>query len=448
MLEPLTPTMEQEAAITAMVNEPTRACLQASALGTGKTLVATEAGLRLGAKVIVISAPLHTRYGWYDTIMRQTAYKANFQWVNNKNKAGRQAKANLEWGVPGWYFIGRELARLTDWTGITPDLMIHDEVHNLNSRFSRGFKTMKNLKAGYTIAQSATWFGSSFDGAWAITRLLWPELIDKSFWRWVSNYCQTEYDHFAPQNKRIVGEKNPGEFVDSLPLYINLESQQGEPEIIPVYVDLSVHQRKLYRQMEENSISWLQDNPMIAELPIVQRIRLRQLTLAEATVDGETGEVDFPADARSTKFDALKEMLADMPDEQVVVVTDSAKYARWVAERLPSAFAWTGAASQGDRELAKADFLANKIRVIVATHPSISEGTDSLQHNCHVMIELSAHDSPLQNQQMLGRLNRKGQKKRVLLYKIMARETLDDPQADTLLAKELSMRASMKKEEL
>jgi hypothetical protein len=63
------------------------------------------------------------------------------------------------------------------------------------------------------------------------------------------------------------------------------------------------------------------------------------------------------------------------------------------------------------------------------------------------MVELSAHDSPLQNKQMLGRLNRKGQDKAVLVYRVRARDTLDDPQAETLLSKELSMRASMRKEE-
>jgi hypothetical protein len=46
---------------------------------------------------------------------------------------------------------------------------------------------------------------------------------------------------------------------------------------------------------------------------------------------------------------------------------------------------------------------------------------------------------------MVGRLNRTGQDKRVVVYRVMARDTLDDPQANTLLNKELQMRASMLK---
>ena len=41
----LTPDAEQEQAITRIVNEPTKAALNASQFGTGKTLVTVEVGL-------------------------------------------------------------------------------------------------------------------------------------------------------------------------------------------------------------------------------------------------------------------------------------------------------------------------------------------------------------------------------------------------------------------
>jgi len=85
------------------------------------------------------------------------------------------------------------------------------------------------------------------------------------------------------------------------------------------------------------------------------------------------------------------------------------------------------------------------VRIYGIAQASISEGTDGLQHNCRVLIEVSQSDSPILNQQMVGRLNRTGQQRRVIVYKVMARNTLDDPQAQTLLSKELQMRASMLK---
>lgn len=444
-LLPLVPTDEQRAVIDSILAEPTRAALNGSDVGTGKTIMATCAALEMGAKLTVISAPLHTRYGWHDTIMRQTGYEANFHWVNSKNKAGREAMSNLQWGKPGFYFLGREYARQQDWSDIHPDLMVHDEAHSFQQRFSKGFKTAKTIDAGYTICQSATWYGSDFSGAYTAPRLMWPKIVPRSFWLWVDQWCVTDYDHFAPANKRITGEKIPGAWAESLPLYINLRNQQTEPKVIPIYVDLSPRQRTIYNQMERDGVAWLRENPLVAELPIIQRIRLRQITLAECDISPD-GEVVFPEDAKSSKFDAVKELLSDLVGEKVLMATDSAKFARFIGGHLDSSFAWTGESKEHERVSAKADFMDGPLRYIVATQASISEGTDLLQTNCHILVELSRSDSPVLNQQMIGRLNRRGQSKQVIVYQILARGTLDDPQADTLLGRELSMRQSMLKE--
>lgn len=447
----LTPTPEQEAAIERIVNEPSGGVLQASDLGTGKTLMAVESALRFaGNGVVVISAPLHTYYGWLDTVVGQTGGVHELRKVENKTKQGKANFESLQWGTPGWYFVGREFFRLQDWSKTEFDVMIHDECHSLSNRKSRGFKTARGVNARLTIAQSATWFGSSFEGAWAILRILYPDhdnvgmFADRSYHRWVRNWCQTEYDFFAENNARIVGEKNVGQLAGEIPCYVNLRNTAtDEPEIIPVYVDLSNSQRKYYDQMENFGVAWLKDNPMVAELPITQRVRLRQLTLGE-TIITDDDSVDFSLDCKSSKIDALSGLLDDLVGEQILVATDSAKFAKVVADRV-GGFAWTGDVSQTDREQAKQLFIDGKLRVIVATQAAISEGTDGLQHASRILVELSQSDSPILNQQMVGRLNRTGQKQRVIVYRIMARDTLDDPQAETLLSKQIQMRESMLK---
>lgn len=448
----LTPTVEQEAAIERMVVEPTGGVLQASDLGTGKTLMAVEAGLRFARDgVNVISAPLHTYYGWFDTVFGQTDGLIQLRKVDNKTKRGKNNLEALQWGTKGWYFVGREFFRLQDWSNIPIDMMVHDECHSLQNRKSRGFKTARNVDARLTIAQSATWFGSSFEGAWAVLRVVYPDhdgigmFADRSYHRWVRNWCETEYDHFAVGNLRIVGEKGVGNLANEIPCYINLRNTAtDEPELINLYVDLSVRQRALYSQMERDGVAWLADNPMVADLPITQRVRLRQLTLGE-TVLSDDDVVHFDVNCKSTKLDAVVGLLDDLVGEQVVIATDSAKFARVVAARV-GGFAWTGEKSQVEREEAKQLFMSGGLRIIVATQAAISEGIDGLQRACRVLVELSKSDSPILNQQMLGRLNRTGQLRRVVVYRVMARNTLDDPQATTLLGKEIQMRASMLKD--
>lgn len=402
---------------------------------------------RLDQNVNVITAPLHTRDGWEWHFDSQGAGELRF--ANTKNKEGRQALSDLKFGVPGNYFLGREFARLIDWSQVDADLWLSDECHSLSSPRSLGFKSHQRMKVQYRLLQSATWFGSSFENAWTIARLLWPELdgygqvADRSRYRWLDYWCQTVYDHFAPMNKKVLGEKVPGRFAAEAPCYVRIESDLPEIEPIVIHYDLSPTQRKLYRQMEEEALVWLRNEPLVAELDITRRIRLREITLAEPHLDA-LGQVQFDPDAKSSLFDTMTEMLGDMMGEQVLMGTHSAKFARYVAERSgPAFFAWTGDKSEEQRASAKEDFLSGNIQHLVSTYGAMAEGVDLLQSVSHVMFELSQPDSPVLAQQFRGRLNRKGQKNSVLNYRFVARDTLEDNQHESLLTKELSMRKSI-----
>jgi hypothetical protein len=434
---------DQEAAVAQIVAR--KRTVVASMLGTGKTVCAVEAINRSGAQVVLVVGPLHVMYGWMDTYAAQGG-TLPFKPVNNKNKAGKANWADLEWGIPGVYFIGRELFRTKDWSNIPLDFFVYDECHALANRYSKGFKAAKAVKAEYMVLQSATWFGASFEGAWAIARLLWPESVDRSFHRWKDTFAATVYDHFAPGQSKVVGEKNPGAFANSLPSYIQLKARNAhEPVFEDVYVDLHPAQRKLYDKWEKDMVAFLESGVMVADIPVVKRIRGRQLTLGVCDVTAED-KVVFTPDAPSSKFDALKEMLADMPNEQVLITSDSALFVREVARRLgEDAFAWHGGASQDDREAAKARFVAGDLKYIVAQPASVSEGVDKLQLASHIMINLSKSDNVVLHEQLIGRLNRTGQTKQVVVYNILGRETYDDGQAETLLTKKLKMVDSMRK---
>lgn len=455
MLE-LTP--HQEEAVSRMSSEPTRAVLNGSEVGTGKTVMAVETIKRIGNNVNLITAPLHTRDGWEKHFDSQAA--GELRWVNNKTKSGKNAWSDLRFGVPGNYFMGRELARLQDWTGVPIGTLITDECHTLTDPKSRGFKAYskpgtqgrdksKGMTTDYRMFQSATWFGSSFEGAWSIARLLWPdldgyeEIADRSRYRWIDSWCSWEYDHFAPMNKKVVGEKVPGKFATDAPCYVKIASDLPEIEPIEIRYELTPEQRRLYKRMEEDSLIWLNENPLSADLPVTQRIRLREIALAEPMLD-EFGAVQYAPDAKSALFDTMVAVLGDLLGEQVLMATHSAKFARYVAGRLPSTFAWTGDKSDADRADAKASFIAGDTRNIVATQAAIAEGVDSLHLASHIMFELSLNDNPILNEQFRGRLRRRNQEKPVVCYRFVGVGTIDDEQHESLLKKELAMRASLR----
>jgi len=446
----LTPDANQEKAIQKMVAEPTKAALNASLMGTGKTLMATEVALRLNAKSVLIIAPLNTYWGWHDTIQRQTDYTANGLHKIDSSTKGREAFRSLSESASGWYFVGREYFRTKEWHKIVPDIVLVDECHFMQNRASKGFKVAKTLKAGFKLSMSGTPFGNRFEGFWAVTRFLWPEdkIVQRSFWKWVEKWALTAYNPFS--NVEITGEKIPGAFANSLPCYVRLEPDYSIDVVHEVrYVDLVPAQRKIYLKFQKDLVVWLQDNPLIAEVPIAARIRLRQMTLAVPSLN-EDDQVYFEEGAVSTKYQALVEIIDDNPNDKMLILTDSQKYARLVTNRLNAkygadcAFEWSGQANQSQREEAKQEFISGDRRFIVAVIPAIAEGVDGLQDACRTVVWLSHSDSNILNQQVLDRIRRRGQKEVVQVFDIVARDTYDEGQLDTLLQRELDSRASLK----
>ncbi len=438
--------MDQQVAVEKIIGEPTMAALNASLMGTGKTLMATETAIRLGSKTVLIVAPLNTYWGWSDTIQRQTDYTVAELHKITSALAGKKALADLADGVPGWYFVGREYFRSKDWAKIRPDLAIIDECHFAQNRNSKSFRALKTLNPTFRLSMSGTPAGNRFEGFWAVSRWLWPKHIPKSFWAWVYDWCALEYSPFTKHD--IVGEKDPGAFVASLPCYIRLEPNHNLEVVEEIrYVDLLPVQRKIYNKFEKDLVVWLEENPMVAEVPIAARIRLRQITLAVPSITDD-GDVVFADDAKSTKFQALQEIIEDNPDDRMLILTDSQKFAKLVADRLNTntklAFEWSGTKNQKQREAAKQAFIKGDCRYIVAVIPAIAEGVDGLQDVCSTMVWLSHSDNNLMNQQVFDRIHRRGQKDIVKVYDIVARDTFDDPQRESLLQKRLAMNASLR----
>jgi hypothetical protein len=436
-----------------MVNEPSRAVLNASQYGTGKTVVSVEVAERIAPSgVRLIVAPLFTKYGWQGTIQSQFP-SARVSFINS-TKAGRNALEELVSGVDGWYVIGREylaskrVAEQVAKISPTIDVFIYDECARWANYKSGGYRMMRKMKPKFKMALSATPGANKFSGLYAITQWLWPKLDGHaSYWTFVSEWCETETDYFA--GIQVIGEKNPGAFVAHLPCYVRLEKDFGEPIIERIEIDLSPAERRVYEQFKKSLIAWIKNNTLIAKFPITKRMRLRQMTLGTVTVD-EEGHVYFDNDMKSTKYETLLSFLGEHPNEPALILTHSAKYANVVAYKLVEdgykAMPWTGDVPEDVRHALKESFMTDGgIDYIVATPASIGEGVDGLQTRARLMIWLSRDDNNMLNEQAFRRLHRRGQKRQVISVDIIARETYDDGQLDKLIQQALDMNASLKK---
>lgn len=454
-MQALTPTPEQEQAIEQMVSEPSRAALNGSTMGAGKTLKAVEVAKRLGAQTILLIAPLGTRLGWKVTFERQ-GVKLPFKWINS-TKDGKQALDDWMWQEPGIYFVGVEYFVRLGWSegartkvwAVEPDLAMFDEAHRGQNRNSKTRKTLMQVKAGYKLSMSGTPTGNNFEGAWAVTKWLWPDEIPSSFHNWVTTWCKTEYDHFAPGNRKIVGEILPGAFFNSLPCYIRIESELSVDLYKEAhYVELSAPQRKAYNALEKDMIAWVEGNPLVVEFPITLRARLRQASLGMFSVDAE-GEVSFDPDCKSSKIDAMMTILSDdWGGESALILTDSRKFADVVVHRLNQigkvAMPWHGEVSQAQREKAKEEFIAGNVDYLVAVTSAIAEGVDGLQHGTRNILWMSRSDNRLLNEQAMARVYRQGQTKQVRSVELIALDTYDSGVLSSQLSKAVEMNKILK----
>lgn len=446
-----------------MVCEPTRAALLNLATGAGKTAISLWVSKELKAQTILIVAPLNTEDGW-ERHIGLIRPDLPLHVIDSKNL---DKFTLLQKGEPGIYFVtrtyfglsGTSLAprrkpdgtytrgrvQLLDWRKAKPDLMISDESQEANNRETTAYKVLKHPKPGFKLALSATPAGNKFDRLWEVTRWLWPDHIDRSKNRWAAEWCAFERNRFKFSGMEIVGEKHPGAFVASLPCYVTDTGDRDTGKVpvttIKVSCPLTGVQQQQYRAMRDTAIAWLDDNPLVASLPIVQKTRLRQIALGEVSFN-DKGEVDFADDCMSTKLDACQQILDKHPGEPVIFYTDSRKFAQVAAKRLGGR-TWTGTISKKSRLALKADFLAGKFTVLVAVISAFGTGTDGLQNVCHTEVWLNKSFNDMRNDQCEGRLNRTGQRYTVSRYILVAPNSGDTEDLDKLVLKRTRLKASL-----
>jgi SNF2 family DNA or RNA helicase len=455
---PLRPYSYQEKDISLIVSNSGSGII-ATQVGGGKTLIAVEVSRRLAFSTNLVIAPKGThKRAWEKTILRQIP-DAKVSYISS-TVDGKRAYMDLKNGVAGWYIISPEFFRKMYWGTVPVDFAVFDEAHRASNRKSKTAVALHSLKAKGKLAMSGTIAGNRVEGFYSIIRWVYPDVAGRSYWSWVDKYMSTKMDFFA--GKQPDGEKSPGMIVKSIPCYVrHLKREQccalhpkGIDSELPAVtfeqrtVQLSAEQKRIYKQLEKNLLVWLGENPLVVEVPVAMRVRLRQITLGVPTLNDD-GTVDFADDCRSSKLDELFEIISDSPDgESMLVLTHSQKFARVTVNRLQKAgfvaVEWSGAVSQKVRDGYLEDFIAGKIQFIVAVISAIGEGTDGLQEACSTVVWLSKDDNRLLNEQASGRLDRQGQKGSVISYEIIAEDTYDEGQLSKLVREQLAMNTSLR----
>lgn len=391
--------------------------------------------------------------------------------------AGRENLAHLVNGDPGIFYVGLEMLRAQDWEKVSEtlptdpalkailgddiedtititekrqlrtyakmppvDLLISDEAHKHSSQKSAAIKTMETIPTRGKIALSGTFFGNKFENAWALTVWLWGKEVVGSKGAWETRWAvkepimskdgkkQVTTPHGFPLSK-ITGERNPGEFVETLPCYVFIATPIGdppEPEIVKI--DLHPEQLRQYEEMESQSLTWIpstrkREEPLIADLPLTQRIRLRTAALGGMTLvpgkdEDDPDSITFEPGTPSSTLKAVHEVLhrPSWVGKKALILTHSRPFAIEAARRIGLKYTValkTGETRPKDWEDQKRRFMLpvshpESVMYCVAVISAVGTATDGLQANCAKVLWMSEDDSNVNNIQASNRVWRQG----------------------------------------
>lgn len=473
--------LDQLEAIYRIVHEVTDPALSGSVLvgagmGSGKTVVSVEVIIKTDPKRALVVGVRDAYSQWKKTLKEQGSTRELLR-INN-TQAGRDNLEKLLRGDDGLYYAGLEMLRSQDWETVsetftlTPaeqamfgttltetlpekkvvqkhtyakmkplDLLISDESHKHSNQKSAAIQTVRSIPTRAKVALSGTFFGNQFINAWSLTTWLWGKPIIGTKTAFEIMYCVKEpimsKDGRTQLKSRggwplskITGERIPGEFVETLPCYVFIATPIGpppEPEIVEI--DLHPEQYRQYDEMVTQSLTWVPSSissarePLIADIPIVQRGRLRTaalggMTLVRGASEDDPDSIRFDPGCKSSTLVAAYDVLhrPTWVGKKALILTHSKQFAIETARRIGQRY--SVALKTGDTNPARWDeekerFMLppsdpNSIQYLVAVISAVGTATDGLQANCAKVLWLSEDDSNVNNIQGANRVWRDG----------------------------------------
>lgn len=476
--------------------------LLAYEVGAGKTIVACAAVEESRSRVTLIVAPKSTfTTAWIPTL---EMFGMKGRIIGNGKKDHREAMSDFLLGYPGVYLttsalISRKSTDISGWSG---DMLVLDEIHQMITPKSSAQRRISGYVARdgeplaarfpMRIGLSGTPLRQSFVNVWGVSKTLFPEydrrgeISDYNHVQWMFDRMdyvevytnQRDHNGQPKKVKQFLHEKTPGLWASEAPaIYIHKRREacckwhgpkylsdgtyhpggfleMTSPQVIERRVELAPAQQKAIRELQDSAMTYLQDNPLVADLSIVQQQRIRQMclgipTLTYTEIDGEEKvNLNWDDNCVSPFMDEVEQILSEIPeDEPVLLYLDSQRFAEVATRRLNaagiSAAEYSGKTS-GVRDQYFAEF-GKKYRVLVAVTSAFGTGTNGAQKICQNEIWIEQPIKLVDRIQVEGRTDRIGAKGQTQRYLILDSFGYAEGRLDDHLEKRLLINSSLKK---
>jgi hypothetical protein len=190
-------------------------------------------------------------------------------------------------------------------------------------------------------------------------------------------------------------------------------------------VTLSAPARKFYRTMEKELLLELAKGDIQALTAATLATKLLQIT-GGASYGGEQ-KARVTHELHSCKMQELKKLLKKHDNEPVIILTQFLHEQERILKAFPQARMFN------EKDMGK--WQAGEIPIWVSHPKSMSHGIDGIQDGGRIMIWFTLTYSNETYLQTNARVVRTGQALETLIYRIIARDTIDEAAAETLRVK-------------
>lgn len=291
--------------------------LLADEMGLGKTLealiVAAYDADRKPTRICVV-ATASLKYNWVAEIQKFTTFTYTVL-EGSPDKRSKQI-VNFDSDI---LIINYEQvkAHLDELNALDFQIVMMDEAHYIKNPQSKRTKVTLKLLADRYFLITGSPLLNRVNEMWTLLHRINPAEFP-SYWRFRNRYCI----YGGWQGKELIGVKNQAELKGALANYMLRRRKVDvldlpEKQIVPVLVDLSTEQRRVYNEVWKDMQLTLpgDPDPMEIENALTRFLRLKQICSTTGNIEG--------MDDHSIKLDRLEEMVEEIIDsgESVVVFT-------------------------------------------------------------------------------------------------------------------------------
>lgn len=317
---------------------------------------------------------------------------------------------------------------------------IADESHYLASRKANWTTAFLKLEAARTDLSTGTPIPNWAHEAFTQLQAMFPGKAHAgrelgSYWRWAREWFQVGPTVFSPlavgdlREDRTWDEFYEANWGNRMLRRLRAECLDLPPLTIQLWrVQMRPGQRRIYRELEKNFVSWLDSGAEVAAWSSASQL----VKLAKCATGVEILE---PGAGESAKLDALREILSDRPRPTLVVAhfRDTVDACARVCEDLGKSVVRVrgGMTDLASREAVRA-FQRGNAEVMCASIEKIAEGLTLHQAGADQVVRVERSYRPHKNKQVVDRLYRIGQEHPVLAIDLVTVASCDVGQMELL----------------